>query len=75
MTGPALAEAFDKALLVTGLTREQLRRHIRDDLRITTYLNQRFGASSAPGERAAAIATWVSELRRRADVTILYRRL
>ena len=69
------AEAFDRALSVTGMTREQLRRHIRDDLRITTYLNQRFGATTAPGDRAAAIATWVSELRRRADVTVLYRGL
>jgi len=67
-------EAFDKALAVLGMTREQLRRHLRDDLRIATYLNQRFGASNAPGDRAAAIATWVSELRRRADVTVLYRR-
>jgi hypothetical protein len=66
-------EAFDKALSVTGMTREQLRRHIRDDLRITTYLNQRFGATRVPADRDAAIAAWVSELRRRADVTILYR--
>ena len=66
-------EAFDKALSVTGMTREQLRRHIRDDLRIASYLNQRFGAATVPAERAAAIAAWVSDLRRRADVTILYR--
>jgi hypothetical protein len=68
-------EAFDQALSVTGITREQLRRHIRDDLRIATYLNQRFGATTAVAERAAAIETWISELRRRADVTILYRGL
>jgi hypothetical protein len=67
------AEAFDKALSVTGMTREQLRRHIRDDLRIATYLNQRFGSATAVAERAAAMAMWVSELRRRADVTVLYR--
>lgn len=66
--------AFDRALSVTGMTREQLRRHIRDDLRITTYLNQRFGSTTA-ADRAAAIATWVAELRRRADVTVLYRGL
>ena len=68
------AEAFDRALSVTGMTREQLRRHIRDDLRITTYLNQRFGSTTV-ADRAATVATWVSELRRRADVTILYRGL
>jgi hypothetical protein len=66
------AAAFDKALAVTGTTREQLRRHIRDDLRITTYLNQRFGATD-PAGRSAAIASWVGDLRRRADVTLLYR--
>ncbi|HEX5634884.1 MAG TPA: hypothetical protein VFX50_16690, partial [Gemmatimonadales bacterium] len=68
------AEAFDRALSVTGMTREQLRRHLRDDLRITTYLNQRFGAATAPNDRGAAIAAWVAELRRRADVTVLYRK-
>jgi hypothetical protein len=62
--------AFEKALSVTGTTREQLRRTIRDDLRITTYLNQRFGAGTT--EREAAIATWIGELRRRAEVALLY---
>ena len=64
--------AIDRALAVTGTTREQLRRHIRDDLRITTYLNQRFGATD-PAGRSAAIASWVGDLRRRADVTVLYK--
>ena len=66
------AAAFDKALAVTGMTREQLRRYLRDDLRITTYLNQRFGASVDPVERRTAITTWLGELRKRADVTLLY---
>jgi hypothetical protein len=65
--GPAW---FEKTLAVTGTTRDQLRRFIRDDLRITTYLNQRFGDTS---ERATAIAAWVAELRRRADITIQYK--
>ena len=63
--------AFEKALAVVGMTRDQLRRHIRDDLRITTYLNQRFGATTAEAERHAAIKTWTLELRRRASVTVL----
>jgi hypothetical protein len=67
------AAAFDKALAMTGTTRDQLRRYIRDDLRITTYLNQRFGANADANNRAAAIKAWVSELKRRADVTVLYR--
>ncbi len=62
--------AFDQVLAETGTTREQLRRHIRDDLRMATYLNQRFGTTD-PGGRATAVAAWVADLRRRADVTIL----
>ena len=65
--------AFERTLAIVGMTREQLRRHIRDDLRITTYLNQRFGATTAEAERQAAIKTWTLELRKRAEVTLLYR--
>ena len=63
--------AFDRLLSVTGMTRDELRRYIRNDLRIETYLNQRFGANRDGGERQAAIATWMSELKKRADVTVL----
>jgi hypothetical protein len=63
--------ALDKLLAMTGMTRDRLRRYIRDDLRITTYTNQRFGPNTPPAEREAAIRSWVSELRRRADVTVL----
>lgn len=66
-------EAFARALAVTGATRDQLRRHIRDDLRMATYLNQRFGANADLAERATAIAAWTAELRRRAEVTVQYR--
>ena len=64
--------AFDRALAVTGTSREQLRRHIRDDLRVATYLNQRFGTSRDAAERAAAVAAWIAEIRRRADVIVQY---
>jgi hypothetical protein len=67
------AAAFEQALAVVGMTRDQLRRHFRNDLRITTYLNQRFGATTAEAEREAAIRKWTSELRKRAQVTVLYR--
>jgi hypothetical protein len=66
------AAAFEKALAVTGMSRDQLRRYIRDDLRITTYLNQRFGANTPPAEREAAVGRWLAELRRRAEVGVLY---
>jgi hypothetical protein len=61
------AAVFTKALAVTGMTRDRLRRHIRDDLRIETYLNQRFGTNGA-------ISSWIAELRRRAEITVLYGR-
>lgn len=64
--------AFEKSLQVTGSTRDRLRRYIRDDLRIATYKNQRFGAAVSPGDRDAAIAAWVAELRRRAEITVPY---
>jgi hypothetical protein len=66
------AEAFGRALAVTGTTRDQLRRQIRDDLRMATYLNQRFGTNPDLAERISAIAAWTAELRRRAEVTVLY---
>lgn len=66
------AAALDKALSMHGSSRDRLRRYIRDDLRITTYLNQRFGANTAPAERDATVAAWTTELRRRADVTVRY---
>ena len=37
------AAAFDKSLAVTGMTREQLRRFVRDTLRMNIYIEQRFG--------------------------------
>ena len=68
------AAVFTKALAVTGMTRDRLRRHIRDDLRIETYLNQRFGTNPNLAERSGAITSWIAELRRRAEITVLYGR-
>jgi len=44
------AADFDRLLALYGLTMEQIRRHVRDDLRITAYLRQRFGADILPSE-------------------------
>jgi hypothetical protein len=41
---------FEAALAAAGLTADQLRRHLRDDLRIEIYLLQRFGAALQPTE-------------------------
>ena len=66
------AAAFDRELAVTGITRDQLRRFIRDDLRIRTYLLERFGADRPEAEFTAAVDAWVADLRRRTEVTVLY---
>ena len=63
------------ALAQSGLADDQLRRRIRDDLRIRSYLDQRFaaaGQAADPERRESLIRDWMAGLRRRADVTILY---
>ncbi len=64
---------FDAVLTQSGLTEEQLRRHVRDDLRIDAYLQQRFGTAQPSDERAAMIGDWLAGLRRRANINILPR--
>ena len=46
--------AFESALKEMGVTPAQLRARVRDDLRIESYLRQRFGASYQPGEDEVA---------------------
>ena len=65
-------EALDRNLAAVGLTLEQLRRRIRDDMRISIYLNQRFGGGETENDRRTLVADWVAGLRRRTDVTLLY---
>jgi hypothetical protein len=63
--------AFERDLAATGQTREQLRRYVRDDLRIAAYLEQRFGYTDR-ARRDQAIADWVQSLRKRSEVSVLY---
>ena len=65
------ADAFARALASVGWTEDQLRAWLRDDLRSTTYVNQRF-ADADPDARETLIAEWVASLRRRAEVDVLY---
>jgi hypothetical protein len=65
------SQAFDSALKDTGLTVDQLRREIRDDLRMQTYLNQRFGTEDS-STRTRLQSEWLASLRRRTEVTVLY---
>jgi hypothetical protein len=66
-------DAFDKALAMTGTTRDRLRRFYRDSVRMQIYENQRFGTILDPVEREESIGAWVRDLRRRAQITVLYR--
>ena len=106
------ADAFAAVLKQTGFDEPQLRRYVRDDLRIEAYVQQRFSSAVQPSEeqildyyrahpeafsrngvlrpfddahddvrlalvaerRAAAIREWLTTLRRRANVTVLYGR-
>ena len=62
---------LESALLRVGLTEQQLREHLRDDLRIRAYLAQRFAADT-PEHSQTAVGEWVNGLRRRADIVDLY---
>ena len=72
------ALAFEIALNQSALSREELRRHLRDSLRIDTYLRQRFASAiQGPGDdveaqRTAFVRQWVEGLRRRGAVQLLY---
>jgi hypothetical protein len=44
---------FDAVLLDTGISMEQLRRHVRDDLRMDAYLQQRFGTMQPSDDEIA----------------------
>jgi hypothetical protein len=45
------AEAYRSALTEVGVDEEQLRRRLRDDIRIGVYLQQRFAASVQPSDQ------------------------
>jgi hypothetical protein len=64
---------FTTVLTQVGLTEDQLRREVRDNLRIEAYLQQRFGTTQPSEERAPMIRDWLAGLRRRANINVLPR--
>ncbi len=66
------AAAFDAALQRSGLTEDQLRVTLRENLRIKTYVAQRFTGAEDETHRLMMIDEWVAGLRQRADVVDLY---
>ncbi len=67
------AATFAEVLAASGVTDARLRAWIRDDLRIASYLNQRF-AADGPERRESLIADWVADLRRRTIVVELWKK-
>jgi hypothetical protein len=64
------ADAYESALVQSGIDEKHLRETLRQDLRIRAYLEQRFSAAS--DRREAALEDWMNGLRRRGDVIDLY---
>jgi hypothetical protein len=65
-------DAYRRALEANGYTDDRVRAAARDTIRIQTYVEQRFGASLRPEERAAVVSQWKAGLRRRAEIAIQY---
>jgi hypothetical protein len=73
-------EAYQAALARSGIDESRLRDTIRQNLRITAYLNQRFIApivdappGTSPGDRQRElIDDWLTGLRRRGNIVDLY---
>jgi hypothetical protein len=63
-------EAFNAALARSGIDEQHLRETLRQDLRMTAYLDQRF--ARAQDRRQALVDEWTAGLRRRGDVIDLY---
>src|SRR5206468_448213 len=64
------AQAFEAALERSGIDEKHLRETLRQDLRATAYLDQRF--ATAGDRRTQLVGEWLAGLRRRADVIDLY---
>lgn len=65
----ASLESYARALEAGGVTDTWVRAWIRDDRRITAYLNQRF----ADERRADLISDWLADLRRRTAVVEVWK--
>jgi transposase len=63
-------DAFGATLTRAGIDQRHLRETLRQNLRMASYLSQRFAA--AQDRRDQLISEWMAGLRRRADVIDLY---
>jgi hypothetical protein len=60
--------ALARVLAAGAFSLQRLRTWVRDDLRVSAYLQQRFPADD---RRPDQIADWVSDLRRRAQIMVM----
>ena len=80
------SDLYTRALQAGGFNESRLRSWIRDDLRVAAYLAQRFAAATSTEEasdptkgraanerRAALIADWLDDLRRRTTIVELWK--
>jgi hypothetical protein len=63
-------QAFDATLEKSGIDENHVRETVRQDLRVTAYLEQRF--ATAGDRRTQLVTDWMAGLRRRGDVIDLY---
>ena len=63
----ATDQAFEQALLRSGINAGRLRETLRQNLRIQSYLDERFAATG----RDQLVSEWVAGLRRRGDIVDL----
>ena len=66
------AAAFNAVFERSGLTDQQLRLILRENLRIRAYIAQRFTGAEDETRRLMLIDEWVAGLRQRSDVVDLY---
>jgi hypothetical protein len=64
-------QPFDATLRRLGVDVALVRELLREDLRITAYINQRF-VGDTPAAQRATVYDWVAGLRRRAEIVDLY---
>jgi hypothetical protein len=59
---------YRATLAAVAVTETAVAAWVRDDLRIASYIEQRFAAAESPERRAELVADWIADLRRRTPV-------
>ena len=65
-------EAFEAALAQSGIAESHVRAIVRENLRIRSYIDQRFTGAESEARRLMLVDEWVAGLRQRANIVDLY---